>query len=616
MKTTIAILFALIGLCVGSAFAQNKATVMFDATGNVVAPSNFLSSNVLNRAGIIRAVNGASDLFGAAPLRSGEHVFVIDAGTFGNGGAAMFTHDPGSSNPTNTTDTITASPGRWIVRRVYSAPPALPLAAGSNSPLAGDLYLSAFVMNGVRYTNVTSSPGGSSTLSNAVLLGTTSFQDGIITNLTVINASLSNVSLTVPKLGTATAQSITTTNSFQLLALTASRGVLTDASKNLISDEAATGTGAPVRASNAVLVGKPEVPLQSTNEANTNTISSLGWVKRHVAEKIAEIPAGSGGFAVNGGGTHTNATNTSRITVAGSSGSASWDTVLPQTLIITNATNFTWTFPTGARLFKVKMLGAGGAGGSGRKGLTNTVCAGGAGGGAGAYSKGIVKIEELAGATTIVITNGAGGVGGVSQTTNSTHGLAGGNGGFSSFGNWIIASGGAGGGAGTAGAASGGSGGATFAVTIGGGGGGTSAAGAAGTQGTDLNGASYFQNMVSPSGGGGGGGIASTGVASVGARGGISAGWSVTARGGTGYGAAGAINGAGGAGSASAHNAFFTPGGGGGGGGSSVTGNGGAGGNGGKYGAGGGGGGAAGDGIGNSGAGGDGYDGVVIVVVE
>jgi hypothetical protein len=156
---------------------------------------------------------------------------------------------------------------------------------------------------------------------------------------------------------------------------------LTDASKNLISDEAATGTGAPVRASNAVLVGKPEVPLQSTNEANTNTISSLGWVKRHVAEMVGR----GGGFALNGSGTYTNATNTLTITASGSAGNAGFSTVFPQTLIITNATNFTWTFPAGARLFKVRMLGAGGAGGSGRKGLTNTVCAGGAGGGAGAY---------------------------------------------------------------------------------------------------------------------------------------------------------------------------------------------------------------------------------------
>lgn len=499
------------------------------------------------------------------------------------------------------------------------------LYAGTNlvTNIVASADADALVSNGVFRIVLLSANGSGDavrmfggTISNGVFLGQSAFQDVTITNLHAINANLTNANLVTPKLGDATASSVVVTNLIQLLSLTASRGLVSDGAGRITNDVAATGSGAPVRAASPILTGSPEAPLQSTNEANTNMIANLGWVGRHVSQKIAEIPAGSGGFAVNGGGTHTNATNTSRITVAGSSGSASWDTVLPQTLIITNATNFTWTFPTGARLFKVKMLGAGGAGGSGRKGLTNTVCAGGAGGGAGAYSEGIVKIEELAGATTIVITNGAGGVGGVSQTTNSTHGLAGGNGGFSSFGNWIIASGGAGGGAGTAGAASGGSGGATFAVTIGGGGGGTSAAGAAGTQGTDLNGASYFQNMVSPSGGGGGGGIASTGVASVGARGGISAGWSVTARGGTGYGAAGAINGAGGAGSASAHNGFYTPGSGGGGGGSSVTGNGGAGGKGGKYGAGGGGGGAAGDGIGNSGAGGDGYDGVVIVVVE
>lgn len=37
--------------------------------------------------------------------------------------------------------------------------------------------------------------------------------------------------------------------------LTASRAVLTDGSKKLVSDEAATGTGAPVRANSCTLIG-------------------------------------------------------------------------------------------------------------------------------------------------------------------------------------------------------------------------------------------------------------------------------------------------------------------------------------------------------------------------
>lgn len=181
MKTIAIIFLSLIGL---RAFAQNRATLMVDLSGNIVAPSRsvFLHSNVFNQSGIIRSVDGPTNLFNAAPLRSGEHVIVIEAGTFGNGGAALFTHDAGSSNPTNTTDTLAASPGRWVVRTVFSSPPAwasitgkpnsldglgvtnafLPLSAGSNSPISGDLYLSAFVLNGTRYTNVSSSTNSGS----------------------------------------------------------------------------------------------------------------------------------------------------------------------------------------------------------------------------------------------------------------------------------------------------------------------------------------------------------------------------------------------------------------------------------------------------------------------
>ena len=192
MKTIAIIFLSLIGL---RAFAQNSATLMVDMSGNIVAPSRsvFLHSNVFNQSGIIRSVDGPTNLFNAAPLRSGEHVIVIEAGTFGNGGAALFTHDGGSSNPTNTTDTLAASPGRWVVRTVFSTPPAwsaitgkptsfaaagltnqvLPLAAGSNSPLSGDLYLGAFVMNGVRYTNVQADSGSiTGSISATLLTGT------------------------------------------------------------------------------------------------------------------------------------------------------------------------------------------------------------------------------------------------------------------------------------------------------------------------------------------------------------------------------------------------------------------------------------------------------------
>ncbi len=167
MRTKLsAIAFILVAIEIG---AQNVPMVAFDqSTGDLLAPNatNFLRRNVVNQRGIIRQVDTVSDLNGTgSPYRSGEHVFVIDAGTFGNGGAALFTHDAGSSDPTNTTDTVIATPGRWKVRSVYSTAAvwstitgtpstlsgygitnALPLSAGSNAPLTGPLYLPGIVL--------------------------------------------------------------------------------------------------------------------------------------------------------------------------------------------------------------------------------------------------------------------------------------------------------------------------------------------------------------------------------------------------------------------------------------------------------------------------------------
>jgi len=72
----------------------------------------------------------------------------------------------------------------------------------------------------------------------------------------------------------------------QLTGLTASRGVLTDASKNLVSDAAATGTGAPVRATSPTLVTPALGTPTSGNLANCsfptlnqNTTGSAGSLR-------------------------------------------------------------------------------------------------------------------------------------------------------------------------------------------------------------------------------------------------------------------------------------------------------------------------------------------------
>ena len=669
--------------------AQNVPMAAFDpSTGALLAPTptNFVRRNVLNQQGITRQVDTVADLNGTgSPYRSGEHVLVIDAGTFGNGGPVLFFHDSGSSDPTNTTDTVIATPGRWKAKRVYGSIPtfaevsskpttlagygitdALPLSAGSNSTLTGTLYVPAIKLGsdiertnwptgggggGYVYVNgntnnVTTNlqsnteitvgfSGGSASftaatangtgdlvrttgasVTNLSLQGTSTFEALRITGtLTVSNLTITNANMVTPRLGAATATSLQSTSGITLLALTASRPVFSGSSKELTSDGYDTiGSGGLLRQTNAILKGAPEAPLAATNEPNTNIVANLGYVAISVANAIAAIPGAAGSFTVNGGGSQTNITNSSTITATGSAGSASLATVLPQTFIWTNAIVTNWTFPTGARVFKVHMFGGGGGGGSARKSPTNGVSCGGGGGGGGAYTFAIVPVEALGGATSVTITNGAGGAGGASQTTNTSNGLNGTAGGFSSF-NSIIASGGSGGSGGTASAGTGGAGGQTYAISIGGTGGAANTSGGAGGAATDLNASPYFAFAMGAAGGGAGGGIASTGIAQVGSRGGVAGSWASALKSGTGYGGGGSVNAAGGN-ATSAHTALMVPGSGGGGGGASVTTNGGAGGNGGRYGGGGGGGGAAGDGLGNSGAGGNGADGIVMVVVE
>lgn len=672
-------LFALAAaLLVLSAFGQVTPTIMLDpSTGTMLTPAvtNFLRWNVLNQAGFIRQVDAIAGIAGQAPYRSGEHVFVIDAGTFGGGGPAMFQHDALSSEATNTTDILAASPGRWKAKRVYGSggtpsfaditgkpetlsgygiTNALPLTAGSNVLLSGDLYLSAFVLGGTRYTSVVSSASGSvtvnsetntvtnfvagadiapvrtngtaaftvtgttgtgdlvrsnaPTLRDVSFLGTSAFNQLDVTTLTAGNFSSTNANLITPKLGDATGASLDITNSIRQRNVTASRFTVYGADGYLTNDIAETGTGAPVRAVSPALTGTPTAPTPSSGDTSTQIATTA-----FVSNAVASVSGAPGTIGANGTGSNTNINDSSTVAATGSGGSITLATVLPSVTVITNPGTGTYNVPTGARFLDVTAWAGGGSGGSGRRGLTNTVCAGGSGGGGGAGGRWIIPIAALAGATTIPYTNGAGGLGGAAQATASSNGNPGTNGSPTSFGNFILLTGGGGGSAGTASAGTGGTAGAANAMWPGLLGGAASGSGSGGTSPTDDTTATYLNNQMHAAGGGYGGGITNTGVAGAGSRGGISSPWALNVRGTTGYGASGAVNGNGGDGQ-SPHSAFISPGCGGGGGGASLTTNGGNGGRGALYGAGGGGGGAGADTGGNSGAGGDGAPGAIMII--
>ena len=79
--------------------------------------------------------------------------------------------------------------------------------------------------------------------------------------------------------------------SVNVTGLTASRGVVTDASKNLASDDAATGTGAPVRAVSPALTGTPTAPTATTG-TNTTQLATTAFVQTEVtAVGIATVGA-------------------------------------------------------------------------------------------------------------------------------------------------------------------------------------------------------------------------------------------------------------------------------------------------------------------------------------
>ena len=260
----------------------------------------------------------------------------------------------------------------------------------------------------------------------------------------------------------------------------------------------------------------------------------------------------------------------------------------------------TWTKPTGAKLVKVILIGAGAGGGSGRKSTAGTSAAGGGGGAGGSYSEKDFIATSLSATETVIV--GAGSAGGAAQTTNSTNGNPGS---YSwdptSFGSYLWASQGYPGGGGTTTAGLGGYNLGQYTIE-------TGAAGA--NANISGSGAVGLNTRVAGASGGSGGTITAANAAAAGGSGGYGA---VNMNNWTG-GTAGAINTSGGNGSSHGTAASWYGGSGGGGGGSSVTGNGGNGGNGGTVGAGGGGGGAARDGVGNSGAGGAGANGLAVII--
>ncbi len=107
----------------------------------------------------------------------------------------------------------------------------------------------------------------------------------------------------------------------------------------------------------------------------------------------------------------------------------------------------TWTKPSGKKMAKIVLIGAGGGGGGGSRGATSPVT-GGAGGNGGAYLEIDVPIDMLGATETVTI--GAGGGGGAGRTGSNGAGTTGTTGGDTSFGTTALfkAKGGGGGGAG------------------------------------------------------------------------------------------------------------------------------------------------------------------------
>ena len=85
--------------------------------------------------------------------------------------------------------------------------------------------------------------------------------------------------------------------------------------------------------------------------------------------------------------------------------------------------NYSWSLPTGAKMFELLMIGAGAGGGSGRRGAAGTARYGGGGGGAGNATVALVDAAGVSGSLSILAP--AGGAGGAAVTTDDTNGNAG-----------------------------------------------------------------------------------------------------------------------------------------------------------------------------------------------
>jgi hypothetical protein len=276
--------------------------------------------------------------------------------------------------------------------------------------------------------------------------------------------------------------------------------------------------------------------------------------------------------------------------------------------LTTITTSGSYAPQSGAKLYRVEIIGSTGGAGSGRKGAAATIRCGGGGTGGGGYLEVYLSPAELG--TGLTVTIGAAGVGGAAQGTNSTNGNNGTSGGATT----VVASTGwqasvPGGALGQGGTASTGTAGGAvnnwLSIT-----GLNSGAGAAAST-TGLVGVNGSSSVFTGSGGGAGGGITSANVASAGGAGGA-VGSSTTGLALRAGGSSGAIATNGGAGNAAQASGFIGASGGGGGG-SSLVGNAGNGANAVLFGGGAGGGGAAVDAVGNSGAGGNGVAGAVLV---
>lgn len=355
MKKIIAVI-GLAALVLG-AHGQNVPTVVFDAnTGDILAPAatNFVRRNVLNQRGITRQVDTIADLNATgSPYRSGEHVLVIDAGTFGNGGPVLFFHDSGSSDPTNTTDTVIATPGRWKAKRVFGSLPAfadvtgkpstlsgygitnaLPLSAGSGAPLSGVLYAPLGIALG---TNATSTNwptgggiggitvGGSGVASNAA---SSAFMTAVRTNgdfafnpASTTGSGTTLVLANSPSLtGTVSADTVTT-SSMQVTSLVAS--ALSAGRMSVTNEPYGVGwngsTNVPTRddvydqmetkapLASPAFTGVPTAPTASTSVSNTQVATTA------FAQQLASGASGLFTLLVGNNATATFTTNTSHL---------------------------------------------------------------------------------------------------------------------------------------------------------------------------------------------------------------------------------------------------------------------------------------------------------------